>query len=41
MYSSTPALDGVVGQRNTPVALLPEKDPVPIVQDVRWGSRPG
>ena len=40
MYSSTlpltSALDGVGGQRHTPVALPPEKDPLPIVQEAVW-----
>ena len=44
MYSSTlpstSALDGVGGQRHALVALPPRKDPVPIVQEAGWASKP-
>jgi hypothetical protein len=36
----TSALDVVGGQRNAPAAFMPEKDPVPIVQDVGWAPGP-
>ena len=32
----TSALDEVDGQRHAPAAFIPEKDPVPIVQEVGW-----
>ena len=30
----------VGGQRHAPAALLPEKDPVPIVQEAGWATGP-
>ena len=45
MYSSTlpstSALDAAGGQRHAPAALLPGKDPVPIVQEAWWAVRAG
>jgi hypothetical protein len=32
----TTALEGVRGQRHTPAALTPMKNPVPIVQEAGW-----
>jgi hypothetical protein len=31
---------GVGGQRHTPAAFIPGKDPVPIVQEVGWAPGP-
>ena len=31
---------GVGGQRHAPAAFTPRKDPVPIVQEAGWASRP-
>ena len=36
----TTALEGVRGQRHALAALYPEKDPVPIVQEVWWAPGP-
>ena len=37
---STSALDGVGDQRHALAALVPEKDPVPIVQEAGWAPGP-
>jgi hypothetical protein len=44
VYSSTlslnSALDGVGSQRHAPASLLPERDPVPILQEAGWAPLP-
>jgi hypothetical protein len=37
---STSSLDGGSGQRHTPAALPPRRDPVPILQEAGWDPGP-
>ena len=36
----TSALEGVGGQRHSPAAFTPRKEPVPIVQEAGWALGP-